>query len=268
MRRRDDNRGGRLRRGQPVGATLAASASCTFSVNVNGTSTGLKSNTTAAVTSTNGGTGNTASASLTVTARTTATTISPLTASTPVGTGANFIITVMDTDSAPPSNPVGSVAVTSTSSPTNTDSISACILAQGANPAGTVSCQVTVTPTIPFAVHTINASYAASDSVHANSSTATGAALTVFNPDSKPPVVTINFTAVDGQNGWYVHSPVLGTVSANDTTTGNSNVTAINCTDGVNPLTVGSPVGNRHANGQRLIECLWRRHSQHFLPGY
>jgi len=225
------------------GATLAASASCTFSVNVNGTATGLKSNTTAAVTSTNGGTGNTASASVTVTARTTATTISPLTATTPVGTGTNFIITVMDTDSGPPSNPMGSVAVTSTSGPTNTDSISACTLAQGANPAGTVSCQVTVTTTIPFAVHTINASYAASDSVHANSNTATGAALTVFNPDTKPPVVTLTFSLPDGQNGWYVHSPVTGTVSANDTTTGNSNVTAISCTDGLSPLPVGTLAG-------------------------
>src|SRR5439155_253342 len=99
-----------------------------------------------------------------------------------------------------------------TSSPANTDSISACTLAQGANPVGTVSCQVSVTPTTPFAVHTINASFTATDSVHANSSTTTGAALTVSNPDTKPPVVTITFSAVDGQNGWYVHSPVLGTV--------------------------------------------------------
>jgi hypothetical protein len=64
-----------------------------------------------------------------------------------------------------------------------------------------------------------------------------------YNPDSKAPVVTINFTAVDGLNGWYRHSLVLGTVSANDTTTGNSNVTVINCTEDGNTLTVDSPSG-------------------------
>jgi mucin-19 len=50
------------------GATLAASSSCTFSVNVTGTSAGQQSNTTGAVTSTQGGTGGTASASLVVVA--------------------------------------------------------------------------------------------------------------------------------------------------------------------------------------------------------
>src|SRR5439155_14698013 len=75
-----------------------------------------------------------------------------------------------------------------------------------------------------------------------NVSTSTDNTVT-YNPDSTPPVVTISFSPVDGQNGWYVHSPVLGTVSANDTTTGNSNVTAISCIDGVNTLTVGSATG-------------------------
>ncbi|MDD5544888.1 MAG: leucine-rich repeat domain-containing protein [Acidobacteriia bacterium] len=48
------------------GGTLAASAACTVLVNVTGTSSGVKNNTTGAVTSTDSGTGNTASASVTV----------------------------------------------------------------------------------------------------------------------------------------------------------------------------------------------------------
>jgi uncharacterized repeat protein (TIGR01451 family) len=48
------------------GASLAASSSCTFSVNVTGIAAGLQSNTTGNVTSTEGGTGGTASASVKV----------------------------------------------------------------------------------------------------------------------------------------------------------------------------------------------------------
>jgi Bacterial Ig-like domain (group 3)/Kelch motif/Galactose oxidase, central domain len=48
------------------GGTVAASSSCSISVNVTGTSVGQKNNTTGAVSSTNGGTGNTASASIMV----------------------------------------------------------------------------------------------------------------------------------------------------------------------------------------------------------
>jgi uncharacterized repeat protein (TIGR01451 family) len=48
------------------GATLAASAGCTFSVNVTGTTTGVKNNTTGAITSAESATGGTASASLNV----------------------------------------------------------------------------------------------------------------------------------------------------------------------------------------------------------
>ena len=51
-----------------AGATLAPNASCSFTVNVRGTTPGLKNNTTGAVTSTEGGAGSTASASVTVAA--------------------------------------------------------------------------------------------------------------------------------------------------------------------------------------------------------
>jgi hypothetical protein len=51
-----------------TGASLAASTSCTFAVNVTGTTGGTKNNTTGNVTSANGGTGGTASASVAVVA--------------------------------------------------------------------------------------------------------------------------------------------------------------------------------------------------------
>jgi uncharacterized repeat protein (TIGR01451 family) len=51
-----------------TGAALAVSSSCTFSVNVTGTAAGQQNNTTGAVTSTEGGTGGTASASISVVA--------------------------------------------------------------------------------------------------------------------------------------------------------------------------------------------------------
>jgi uncharacterized repeat protein (TIGR01451 family) len=47
-----------------VGASLAASTSCTFSINVIGSAPGMQANTTGNITSTNGGTGGTATASI------------------------------------------------------------------------------------------------------------------------------------------------------------------------------------------------------------
>jgi hypothetical protein len=58
-------------------------------------------------------------------------------------------------------------------------------------------------------------------------------------PDSTPPVVNVSFPPPDGLNGWFVTSPVTGTVTADDTTTGGSNITAINCIG----ATVGPVIG-------------------------
>jgi Tol biopolymer transport system component len=56
--------------------------------------------------------------------------------------------------------------------------------------------------------------------------------------DTTPPMVNVSFPSPDGQNGWFVTSPVVGGVTADDTTTGGSNVTAITCTGAtIGPIT-------------------------------
>lgn len=75
--------------------------------------------------------------------------------------------------------------------------------------------------------------------------------------DNQPPIVTLTFPPiVHGQNGWYNGQdtvPVVGTVDANDTTTGNSNVTTISC----GAFTVGSfsGLGTPHATAQVTVSA-------------
>ena len=69
------------------GGTLAASGNCTFSVNVTGTTSGVKNNTTSAVSSLEGGTGGTASATVTVAAGIAAPTITKSFAPTSIAVG-------------------------------------------------------------------------------------------------------------------------------------------------------------------------------------
>lgn len=57
--------------------------------------------------------------------------------------------------------------------------------------------------------------------------------------DATPPVVNVSFPSTDGLNGWFVTSPVVGSVTADDTTTGGSNITDIICTG----ATLGSITG-------------------------
>lgn len=56
--------------------------------------------------------------------------------------------------------------------------------------------------------------------------------------DSIAPLVTVVFPAPDGTNGWHKTSPVVGSVTANDATTGGSTIAAINCSNAtVGPIT-------------------------------
>ncbi len=95
-----------------TGGTVAASGICTFVVNVTGTTGGNKVNTTGAVTSTNGGTGNTATASVIVVGMPDLTISKSHTGNfMPGQTGANYTITVSNIGNGAT---VGPVTVTDT----------------------------------------------------------------------------------------------------------------------------------------------------------
>jgi len=84
---------------------------------------------------------------------------------------------------------------------------------------------------------------------------ATGS-LTIGSSDTTAPLVTVSFpTPPAAQNGWFnaanAINGIVGSVTANETTTGGSNVTAINC----NGATVGilSGVGTIQASGSLTV---------------
>jgi hypothetical protein len=114
--------------------------------------------------------------------RLTTTTITPMdttgsvgVASATPGGATAFKVTVTDIDTGTPSSPAGSIALTDSSTPGNTDGgLDSCSLrGGGANPPGTVSCVVTVSITLPYGLHTIDAAFTAGDGIHGSSISAT-----------------------------------------------------------------------------------------------
>ncbi|HKV94335.1 MAG TPA: hypothetical protein VJW20_17435 [Candidatus Angelobacter sp.] len=140
------------------GGTIAANSSCTFSVNVTGTAAGLQTNTTGNVTSTEGGTGGTATASVNVVAPPSiAKVFTPSTIALNATTSLTFTITnpaanavsltgVAFTDTLPTGLTVGNASATicggtvTTTAPTGISLTGATIAANG-------QCQFSVTVT-------------------------------------------------------------------------------------------------------------------------
>ena len=158
------------------GATLGANSTCTFQVNVTGTTAGVKNNTTSAVTSIEGGNGNVATATLTVTGgnATSTTLVSSLNPST-VGQAVTFTATV--TSSA--GTPTGTVTFTD----------GATVLATVPLSGGTAAF---TTSSLAAGTHTITASYGGS----AGFAASTSPALTqTVNATQSPPTISKSFGA-------------------------------------------------------------------------
>jgi Bacterial Ig-like domain (group 3) len=137
-----------------AGATLAANASCTFSISVTASAPGIKNDTTGAVTSNEGGTGGTGSASLSV--------------------NAPSVTTISLTSSIKPSNVGQAVTFTATvTSPAGTPT-GVLSFKHGSAPIGTATLATGVasltTSSLTLGAHIITASYGGSASFSATTS--------------------------------------------------------------------------------------------------
>src|SRR6476620_6198523 len=162
-----------------VGSTSTSSSSVNYTPsNYNGGTHTI----TAAYTASDGIHANSSDATgfaLTVTKRTTTTNVSCSPSSTPINDSVSCTATVADADTGGKTFPAGSVSFANAGSATGSFSSSSCTLAQVGS-TSTSSCSVNYTPSnYNGGTHTITAAYTASDGIHANSSDATGFALTV-----------------------------------------------------------------------------------------
>ena len=176
------------------GGTLAASASCSFSVNVTGTTGGVKNNTTGQVTSNEGGTGGTASASITVAAPR-ATTTSLAFSANPIVSGQTIQVTatVVDTDAGVKSNPTGTVSFSAGADILTPTSCS--LIPLGAT-TDTSTCQINLSSTT-IGTHTVTGNYGGS----ANHAASSGnAQLTVNKANTSSVLVSSVNPSVFGQS--------------------------------------------------------------------
>jgi uncharacterized repeat protein (TIGR01451 family) len=147
------------------GATLAASASCTVSANIQGTTAGLKNN-SVQVTSNEGGTSNTSSASLTVTQASTSTGVTSSQNPSVFGQPVTFTATVTDTSAGSTAQPTGSVQFV-------VDGVNfgpAVALAGASSNSSTATSQATATLSVAGSPHSVTANYINADGNFTNSS--------------------------------------------------------------------------------------------------
>jgi CSLREA domain-containing protein/uncharacterized repeat protein (TIGR01451 family) len=229
-----------------TGGTIASSGSCIFAVNVTGVTLGNKVNTTGAVTATNGGTGNTATASVVVLARPVLVIAKTHTGNFVLGqTGATYTLTVSNTG---PGATVGTVTVT--------DSLPAGLTATNITGTGWACVLATLTCTradvlnagasYPVITLTVNVAANASSSVTNSATVSGGASLNsstandttqIVGPLTITPTVSNNASVVAGGTATYVF-----------TVNNNGSVGPVNFTCGPTPPGTACSFNNQGVN--------------------
>ena len=233
------------------GGTLATNASATITVNVTGTTAGVKNNTTGNVASTNGGTGGTANASLTVLPPVDHFAVSAPSSST-AGTSFNVTVTAQDINNTTVPGYTGTLHFTSSdglavlpsnSTLTNGTGTFAVTLKTSGNQ--TVSVADTVTPTVTGTSGQIAVSAAAADHLayaQAPSNTTAGVAIS--------PAVTVRildaFNNIATTNTSNV-TLAIGTNPAGGTLSGTTTVAAV-----AGVATFSTPSINKTGTGYTL----------------